>query len=90
MSRSVSKGPFVDHFFFQKVTAKTEVSTKKLKVWSRRSCILPQFVGKQFEVHNGKSFVSLEVHEDMIGHKFGEFAMTRRKTLHKKKEKKKK
>jgi len=90
MSRSVSKGPFVDHFFFHKLTTKGNISTKKIKVWSRRSCILPQFVGKHFEIYNGKSFVSLEVHEDMIGHKFGEFAMTRKKALHKKKEKKKK
>lgn len=63
-------------------------SLRKIKVWSRRSLIIPDFIHQFFEVHNGKTFISLQVNEDMIGHKFGEFASTRKKTLHKKKLKK--
>jgi len=61
---------------------------KKTRVWSRRSMILPEFLSQHFEIHNGKQFISLQVTEEMIGHKFGEFASTRKKTLHKKKLKK--
>ena len=64
------------------------VSKKLTKVWSRRSVIIPEFIDQSFEIHNGKSFISLIVNEDMIGHKFGEFASTRKKTIHKKKLKK--
>jgi small subunit ribosomal protein S19 len=63
-------------------------SKKLIKVWSRRSVIIPEFIDQSFEIHNGKSFISLIVNEDMIGHKFGEFASTRKKTIHKKKLKK--
>lgn len=80
MTRSLSKGPFVNPKVF---SSKTKV------IWSRASSILPQFVGKTFFIHNGKSFVELQVQEMMIGHKFGEFALTRKKPMHKKKEKKK-
>jgi small subunit ribosomal protein S19 len=59
-----------------------------LKVWSRRSFVLPYFVGHRVKVHTGKSFLSLLVTENMIGHKFGEFAITRQKVFHKKKKKK--
>ena len=70
MTRSLSKGPFVDP---------TILSTKKHFVWSRQSSILPQFVNKKFMVHNGKSFNEITIQEAMIGHKFGEFALTRKK-----------
>lgn len=80
MTRSLSKGPFVDANIF---------STKKKFLWSRQSSILPQFVHKTFMIHNGKSFVEITIQEDMIGHKFGEFALTRKKPMHKKKDKKK-
>jgi ribosomal protein S19 len=56
-----------------------------IKIWSRRSIILPEFLSQQFEIHNGKDFISLQVNEEMIGHKFGEFSSTRKKTIHKKK-----
>ena len=58
---------------------------KLVRVWSRRSFILPEFIDQFFEIHNGKQFISLQVNEDMVGHKFGEFASSRKKTLHKKK-----
>ena len=60
-----------------------------IRVWSRRSFILPEFIDQFFEIYNGKQFVSFQVNEDMVGHKFGEFASTRKKTLHKKKMKSK-
>lgn len=84
MTRSIWKGPFVDSTVFHKpFTAYT-------RIWSRRSMVLPQFVDKKVRIHNGKGFVSLHITEDMIGHKFGEFAMTRKRAIHKKKVKKKK
>jgi small subunit ribosomal protein S19 len=76
MTRSLWKGPFC------------EINEKKQKIWSRRSVILPKLVGKQYFIHNGKTFISLKVTEDMVGHKFGEFASTRKKTFHKIKGKK--
>ncbi len=78
MSRSVWKGPFVDGYLLTKA-AKVRESGRKdpIKTWSRRSTILPQFVGLNFAVHNGRKFVPVFVSEDMIGHKFGEFAPTR-------------
>ena len=90
MARSLWKGPFVDNSLLKHMTPSEERSLKKRKIWSRRSYILPQFVGWTVEIHNGKEFLSLEITEHMIGHKFGEFAMTRRKALHKKKDKRKK
>lgn len=84
MTRSVWKGPFLDHALWKKpLTARTTI-------WSRRSLILPQFVGHTVRVHNGKGFIRLVIAEEMIGHKFGEFAMTRKRAIHKKKVKKKK
>jgi small subunit ribosomal protein S19 len=59
--------------------------TKNPKIWSRRSTILPQFVGSSFSIYNGKNFISLNISQEMIGHKFGEFATTRKKPIHKKK-----
>ena len=78
MSRSVWKVPFVDGYLLEKAKAMNE-STKKgiIKTWSRRSTIVPQFVGLTFGVYNGKKFVSVLVTEGMVGHKFGEFAPTR-------------
>ena len=78
MSRSVWKVPFVDGYLLKKAKAMNE-STKKgiIKTWSRRSTIVPLFVGLSFGVYNGKKFVSVLVTEGMVGHKFGEFAPTR-------------
>jgi small subunit ribosomal protein S19 len=78
MSRSIKKGPFVDLHLQKKVDALNAVSDKKLiKTWSRRSTILPEFVGHTFSVHNGKKFIPVYVTENMVGHKLGEFAPTR-------------
>jgi len=89
MSRSLWKGPFVDSFIIQKSKIqKNEQSNRKIKVWSRRSMILPEFLHQSFEIHNGKQFIALQVTEEMVGHKFGEFASTRTKTFHKIKTKK--
>jgi small subunit ribosomal protein S19 len=78
MPRSSWKVPFIDGYLLKKAKDYTN-STKKpiIKTWSRRSTILPQFVGINFAVHNGKKFVSVLVSEGMVGHKFGEFAPTR-------------
>jgi small subunit ribosomal protein S19 len=78
MARSVKKGPFVDGYLLKKAEA-ARASTRKdvVKIWSRRSTILPQFVGLTFGVHNGKKHIPVLVNEDMVGHKFGEFAPTR-------------
>ena len=78
MPRSLKKGPFVDDHLLRKVTEATETrSTKIIKTWSRRSTILPEFVGLTFAVHNGRKFLPVFIAEDMVGHKLGEFAPTR-------------
>ncbi len=78
MARSVWKGPFVDGYLLKKAEAAHASSRNDvIKIWSRRSTILPQFVGLTFGVYNGKKFVPVSVSEDMVGHKFGEFAPTR-------------
>ena len=78
MARSVWKGPFVDGYLLKKVDeAHASGHRSVIKTWSRRSTILPQFVGLTFGVHNGKKFVPVLVTEDMVGHKLGEFAPTR-------------
>ena len=78
MSRSLKKGPFVDGYLLKKAEASRSSARKKvIKTWSRRSTILPQFVGLTFGVHNGKKHVPVLVTEDMVGHKFGEFSPTR-------------
>lgn len=84
MTRSLWKGPFVDNTLLQ-----TPMRASVL-IWSRRSTVLPQFVHQKVLIHNGKRFVPLHITEDMVGHKFGEFAMTRARAVHKKKVKKKK
>ena len=78
MARSVKKGPFVDYHLMEKIE-KLNAENKKtpIKTWSRRSMILPDFVGHTFEVHNGKAFQTVFVTENMVGHKLGEFAITR-------------
>jgi len=80
MPRSVKKGPFVDPFLIKKIaTASKETNPNKrvIKTWSRRSTILPDMVSLTFAVHNGKKFVPVFVTENMVGHKLGEFALTR-------------
>ncbi len=79
MARSLKKGPFIDQHLMDKVN-KVNASGKKevIKTWSRRSTIYPQFIGHTFAVHNGKEFIPVYVTEDMVGHKLGEFAPTRK------------
>ncbi len=78
MSRSVWKGPFVDGYLLKKADAARDAGRNQaIRTWSRRSTILPQFVGLTFAVHNGKKHIPVLVTEDMVGHKFGEFAPTR-------------
>ncbi len=78
MSRSLKKGPYVDQKLLAKIDAAIESKNKKpIKTWSRRTMIIPDFVGLNFTVHNGKTFVPVYVTENMVGHKLGEFAPTR-------------
>ncbi len=78
MSRSVWKGPFVDAYVLKKAEASRESGRSEvIKMWSRRSTILPQFVGLTFGVYNGQKHIPVLVSEDMVGHKFGEFAPSR-------------
>ena len=78
MARSVWKGPFVDGYLLKKAeAARSSGRSDVIKIWSRRSTVLPQFVGLTFGVHNGQKFISVLVTENMIGHKFGEFSPTR-------------
>lgn len=76
MPRSLKKGPFVDAHLIKNAD-KNRASGKVVKTWSRRSTILPDFVGLTFAVHNGRKFIPVYVNENMVGHKFGEFAPTR-------------
>ncbi len=78
MPRSLKKGPFVDQKLLVKIDKAVEANDKKpIKTWSRKSMITPDFVGLNFSVHNGKTFVPVYVTENMVGHKLGEFAPTR-------------
>jgi small subunit ribosomal protein S19 len=78
MPRSVWKGPFVDGYLLNKAdAARNSGKNQVIQTWSRRSTILPQFVGLTFGVYNGKKFIPVLVSEEMVGHKFGEFAPTR-------------
>ncbi len=78
MGRSVKKGPFVDGYLAKKVDAMNQQNQKKvIKTWSRRSTVLPEFVGHTFAVHNGRKFVPVFITENMVGHKLGEFSPTR-------------
>ncbi len=76
MARSIKKGPFVDAYLYKKADQALK-DKKPIKTWSRRSTIVPEFVGLNFLVHNGKKFVPVFVSENMVGHKLGEFAPTR-------------
>ena len=78
MPRSVKKGPFIDGYLLKKVDAVRGTGRNEIiKTWSRRSTILPEFIGVTFAVHNGKKFIPVFVSEEMVGHKLGEFAPTR-------------
>jgi len=78
MARSVWKGPFVDLHLLKKAEDAQEKGARgAIKTWSRRSTVLPQFVGLTFSVYNGRKFIPVSVNEDMVGHKLGEFAPTR-------------
>lgn len=78
MPRSVKKGPFVDASLIKKIErARTEGSKKPIKTWSRRSTVMPDFIGLTIAVHNGKQHVPILITDNMIGHKLGEFAATR-------------
>ena len=78
MARSIKKGPYVFDRLLKKVKTLNETGKKEvIKTWSRRSTIYPDFIGHTFAVHNGKEFIPVYVTEDMVGHKLGEFALTR-------------
>ena len=85
MARSIWKGPFVDGYLLNKAEtrrARRPAATRSSRIWSRRSTILPQFVGLTFGVYNGHKFLPVQVSENMVGHKFGEFSPTRTFTSH--------
>jgi len=83
MARSVYKGPFVDQHLLDKVEAMLAANKKQpIKTWSRRSTILPEFVGFTFAVHNGRKFIPVYVTENMVGHKLGEFSPSRTFVAH--------
>ena len=83
MSRSLKKGPYVDERLFERVLRARETgATTPLKVWNRACTIVPEFVGQNFDIHNGKLFIRVFVTEDMVGHKLGEFAPTRHFRTH--------
>ncbi|MBS0215127.1 MAG: 30S ribosomal protein S19 [Proteobacteria bacterium] len=77
MARSLKKGPFIDHHLAKKVEAAGTNTKKPIKTWSRRSMIMPEMVGFTIAVHNGKAHVPVLVNENMVGHKLGEFSLTR-------------
>ena len=78
MSRSIWKGPFVDPSLIKKVEKlKTQSSSTPIKTWSRKSTIIPEFIGTSFLIHNGKKFIPIKISEEMVGHKLGEFSPTR-------------
>jgi small subunit ribosomal protein S19 len=78
MARSIKKGPFVDHHLVKKVEDMNRQRDKKvIKTWSRRSTVIPEMVGLTVAVHNGNKFIPIYVSENMVGHKLGEFALTR-------------
>ena len=83
MARAVWKGPFVEESLIKKVEKqKNETNKRPIKTWSRKSTIIPEFVGFSFLIYNGKKFIPLTISEDMVGHKLGEFAPTRTFTGH--------
>jgi small subunit ribosomal protein S19 len=83
MSRSIKKGPYVEDSLSKKFEKmKKDGAKKPIKTWSRRSTIIPDFVSYTFSIHNGKDFNNVYITEDMVGHKLGEFASTRKFTCH--------
>ena len=83
MARAVWKGPFVEESLIKKVDKqKNDPNRKPIKTWSRKSTIIPDFIGISFLIYNGKKFIPITVSEDMVGHKFGEFAPTRQFSGH--------
>ena len=83
MTRSTKKGPYVEPSLMKKIqAAKSSGKREVIKTWSRRSMILPEFVGLNFAIHNGKKFVALFVTENMVGHRLGEFSPTRTFRMH--------
>ena len=83
MGRSIKKGPFVDDKLMKKVVKAKETDSQKIiKTWSRRSMIIPSMVGLTISVHNGRQHVPVFINEDMVGHKLGEFAITRTFKMH--------
>ncbi len=83
MSRSVWKGPFVDPSLIKKVEKlKTQTNKLPIKTWSRKSTIIPEFVGVSFLIYNGKKFIPIKISEEMVGHKLGEFSPTRQFSGH--------
>ncbi|SMM98016.1 SSU ribosomal protein S19p (S15e) [uncultured Candidatus Thioglobus sp.] len=83
MARSLRKGPFVDEHLIKKVLTAQENNDKKpIKTWSRRSVIVPEMIGLTIAVHNGRAHVPVSINEQMIGHKLGEFAITRTFSVH--------
>ena len=78
MPRSLKKGPFIDHHLIDKVNKAVETKNRKpIKTWSRRSTVFPEMVGLTIAIHNGKQHIPVLVNENMVGHKLGEFALTR-------------
>ena len=83
MSRSIWKGPFVDPSLIKKVEKmKDQINKSPIKTWSRKSTIIPEFVGISFLIHNGKKFIPIKISEEMVGHKLGEFSPTRQFSGH--------
>ena len=83
MSRSVWKGPFVEESLIKKVEKiKNNPNRKPIKTWSRKSTIIPEFIGYSFLIHNGKKFIPIKISEEMVGHKLGEFSPTRQFSGH--------
>ena len=83
MARSLKKGPFVDKSLMNKIKKLNEANKKEVvKTWSRRSTIFPDFIGHTIAVHNGREFIPVYITEEMVGHKLGEFTLTRKSTGH--------
>ena len=83
MSRSLKKGPYVNEHIYKKVmAARDSGSSAPIKVWSRSCTIVPEFIGMNFDIYNGRTFIKLYVTEDMVGHKLGEFSPTRSFRMH--------
>ena len=83
MARSLKKGPFCDESLMKKIKKLNETNKKEvIKTWSRRSTIFPDFIGHTIAVHNGREFIPVYITEEMVGHKLGEFSLTRKFTGH--------